>query len=242
MIRILNLHRHSKKRDYFEMRKVDMKRGFVFQVILAGAVFVCGFSGSTGSTGSTVDARATLSKAMNAMLAARSYRARLESSTSNGTRTTTLVEFVSPDHFHLTRDVSVAGRAPRRHETIIIAGDTWMKMGDTPWQKFPVNLSDLITQFRDPKIVDEIARSVDVELIGAEVLDGSQTAVYTYTLKDPDDKQSDITAKTWVGVADSLPRKTESESDADIGGKQIHIKGVVTYYDYQADIRIEKPF
>jgi len=202
---------------------------------------VHGLSRPKGYAGITVDARTGLSKAMNAMLAARSYRARVESSTSNGTSSKTLVEFASPDHFHLTREITVAGHAPRHQETIIIAGDTWMKMGDTPWQQFPINLGDLITQFRDPKIIDEIAKSVDVKIVGAEVLDGSQTTIYTYTLSDPDNKQSAITARTWVGVADGLPRKTESESEANLGGKQIHIKGVVSYYDYEADIKIEKP-
>lgn len=219
-----------------------MKRRLLFCLIVAGtAAFVCAFCRGTRCAGKTADARAGLSKAMNAMLAARSYRARVESSTSNGTSSKTLVEFASPDHFHLTREVTIAGHAPRRQETIIIGGDTWMKMGDSPWQAFPVNLGDLITQFRDPKIIDEIAKSVEVKVVGAEVLDGSQTTIYSYTLRDPDNKQSEITARTWVANGDSLPRRTASESDADIGGKQIHIKGIVTYYDYEADIKIERP-
>jgi hypothetical protein len=27
-----------------------------------------------------------------------------------------------------------------------------MKMGDSPWQKYPLNLGELIAQFRDPKV------------------------------------------------------------------------------------------
>ena len=38
-----------------------------------------------------------------------------------------------------------------------------------------------------------------------------------------------------------LPRKTESEGDLNLGGKQIHTKSVITYYDYEADIKIDKP-
>ena len=218
-----------------------MKLGLVLCCILSVVTFVSGSNTSDGSVSEAFDARANLARAMNAMLAARSYRARVESSTSNGTSSTTIVEFASPDHFHLTREVNIAGRAPRRQETIIIGNDTWMRMGETPWQKFTMDLGDIITQFRDPKILDQIARSVGVKVIGAEVLDGSQTTVYGYTLSDPDNKQSDIIVRTWVGVADSLPRKTESESDANLGGRRIHIKGTVTYYDYEADIKIERP-
>lgn len=222
-----------------------MKLRLLFCLVVAGATcigpIVSGSTTSPSAARAGADARAGLSKAMKAMLAARSYRARVESSTSSGTTSTTLVEFASPDHFHLTREVTVAGRAPRHQETIILGNDTWMKMGETPWQKFPLNLGDLITQFRDPKILEQIARSIDVKVIGAEALDGSQTTIYGYTLTDSDNRQSDITARTWVGVADSLPRKTESESDGNLGGRQIHIKGTVTYYDYEADIKIERP-
>ena len=55
------------------------------------------------------DARGALSKAMKSMLAAKSYRARVESSTSNGTTSKTTIEFVvagsfSPDtRSHYTR-------------------------------------------------------------------------------------------------------------------------------------------
>ena len=187
------------------------------------------------------DARGALSKAMKSMLAAKSYRARVESSTSNGTTSKTTIEFVAPDHFHLTREASTPGHAGMKQETIVVGEETWMKMGEAPWQKFPASFGDIIKQFRDPKVIDQIAKSVNVKVIGTEVLDGTQTTIYQYTLGDPDNKDFSSNAKTWVAAGDGLPRKTESEGDFNLGGKQIHTKSVVTYYDYEADIKIDKP-
>jgi hypothetical protein len=45
------------------------------------------------------------------------------------------------------------------------------------------------------------------------------------------------TAKTWVAVADGLPRKTET--DGEFNGKKT--KTFVTMSDYNADIKIEAP-
>ena len=193
------------------------------------------------STSNALDARDGLTKAMQSMLAAKSYRARVESTTSTGTTSTTTIEFVAPDRFHLTREASTPGHAATQQETIVVGDDTWMKMGNAPWQKFPANLGDAIKQFRDPEVINEIARSVDVKVIGTEVVDGMQATIYQYTVGNSDNKDFHIKAKTWVASVDGLPRKTESEGDVNLGGRQIHTKSIITYYDYQADIKIDKP-
>jgi hypothetical protein len=193
------------------------------------------------STSNTLDARGSLTRAMQTMLAAKSYRARVQSTTSSGTTSTTSIEFVAPDHFHLTREASTPGHAPIKQETIIVGNDTWMKMGDASWQKFPVNLGDTIKQFRNPEVINEIGKSVDVKVIGAEVLEGVQTTIYQYTLGSPDNKDFNNSVKTWVGAGDGLPRKTESEADLNFGGRQIHTKSTISYYDYEADIKIDQP-
>jgi hypothetical protein len=207
----------------------------------------CG--GPSSSTGNApmnpvtagADPHGELTKAMSAMLAAKSYRSRMQSSSSSGINGTTLVEFSAPDRFHLTREATLPGRGPSKQETIIIGNDTWMKMGDAPWQKFPANLGEMITQLRNPKAVEELAKATEVKFIGPDVLDGSPAMVYQYTLNDIEGKGFKNTAKTWVGVTDNLPRKTESETEMNITGKQTDTKTTVTYYDYGAVIKIEPP-
>ena len=219
-----------------------MQRFLVFCVML-GSIACRGAipSGLHTYASNALDARDGLTKAIQSMLAAKSYRAQVESSTSNGTKSKTTIEFVAPDHFHVTREAASPGHAGMKQETIVVGEETWMKMGEAPWQKFPANFRDIIKQFRDPKVIDQIAKSVDVKVIGTEVLDGTQTTIYQYTLSDPDNKDFSSNAKTWVAASDGLPRKTESEGDFDLGGKQIHTKSVITYYDYEADIKIDKP-
>jgi len=177
---------------------------------------------------------------MQSMLAAKSYRARAESTTSSGSTSTTTIEFVAPDHFHLTREATSPGHAATKQETIVVGDETWMKMGDAPWQRFPANLGETIKQFRNPDVINEIAKSVDVKIVGTEVLNGTQTTIYQYLLGNSGNKDFSTNAKTWVAV-DGLPQKTESESDFNLGSKQIHTKSIITYYDYEADIKIDKP-
>lgn len=191
------------------------------------------------SASDSSDPRSALSAAMKSMLAAKSYRARVESSTSSGTTSTTTIEFVAPDHFHMTREAITPGHPASTQETIVVGEETWMKMGAAPWQKFPLNFSDIVKQFRNPDVVNEIAKSADVKMVGTDVLAGMPTTIYQYTLGNPDNKDFNTNAKTWVG--DGLPRKTESDADVNLGGRQIHTKSIITYLDYGADIKIDKP-
>jgi len=219
-----------------------MKR-FLISCVILGSVACHGAIpvGLNTTAGNTIDARNDLSRAMRSMLAAKSYRARVESTTSSGTTSTTTIEFVAPDHFHLTRETTTPSHAATKQETIVVGDDTWVKMGATPWQKFPVSLGDTIKQFRNPDVVDEIAKSVDVKVIGSELVDGTETKIYQYTLGNSENKDFHTNAKTWVAAGDGLPRKTESEGDLSLGGRQIHTKSIITYYDYGADIKIDKP-
>jgi len=185
--------------------------------------------------------RGDLTKAMSAMLSAKSYRARMDSSTSNGTKSRMIMEFVAPDRYHLTRESDLGGKGISKQDTIIIGKDTFIKSGDTPWRKFPMNMGDLITQFRDPKVLDELSKGAEIKFIGPDLVNGAPTLVYQYSINLGQNKELKSTAKTWVGVTDSLPRKTESEGDINMLGKQIHTKTNITYSDFNSNIRIEPP-
>ena len=186
------------------------------------------------------DPRGALAESLNSMLAAKSYRAHVVSSSSRGATNVT-AEFVAPDRFHLTTDLQMPGQGKTTHETIVVGKDTYVKMGNTPWRKFPVNLGDMISQFRDPKVVAELGKNADVKFIGAETLDGTPTFIYQYTFNLPQNKDFKGTSKTWVGMSDNLPRKTETEGEMNLMGKPVMTKTTITYSDFGSDIKIEPP-
>jgi hypothetical protein len=185
--------------------------------------------------------RAELTRAMRAQLDARSYRARMVSSSSNSTESTLALEFVAPDRFHMTRQSKLPGKGDSTQEIIVVGNDTFMKMGEGAWRKMPMNMGELITQFRDPKVLEQLTKDADIKFLGPDLLDGSPTLVYQYTLTGELGKDIKNTAKTWIGATDSLPRKTESEGDFNFAGTSVHTKTTVTYSDFNADIKIEPP-
>ena len=186
------------------------------------------------------DPRGALAESLNSMLAAKSYRARVVSSSSQGA-TNVVAEFVAPDRFHLTTNLEVPGQGNTTHETIVVGKDTYVKMGNTPWRKFPANLGDMISKFRDPKMLAELSKGADVKFIGAETLDGSPTFIYQYTFTSPENKDFKGSSKTWVGMSDNLPRKTETEGEMNLDGKPVITKTTITYSDFGSDIKIEPP-
>jgi len=186
-------------------------------------------SSSTASGGS--DAAATmdgLTKSINAQLSAKSFRARLDSTFDNQEMART-IEFVAPDRFRMAGETD---------EMIIIGSNAWTRQNNGAWQKLPIDASQMIASVRDPKIVDEIRKSAEVKLIGSDMLDGKPMTVYQYTLRHAMGPATVTShAKAWISVADSLPRRMETETE--IQGKTS--KATITYFDYNADFKIDPP-
>jgi hypothetical protein len=224
-----------------------------FKVCLSCCVLLfaaaCKNSSLGGGTGTSpaqpntagTDPRGELIRAQNAMLAAKSYRARLVGSSSRGTNSTMLIEFVAPDRFHMTREDELSSQGSIKSETISLGQETYVKRGDDPWQKFPANVGGLMALFRDPKVIEELSRSAEVKFVGPDTLDGAPAMIYQSTFNAPEGKSYKTTTKTWIRVADNLPIKTESEGEMDVKGKPVSSKTTMTYYDYGADIKIERP-
>jgi hypothetical protein len=95
----------------------------------------------------------------------------------------------------------------------------------------------MIKAFRDPKMLDELEKTADVKLVGPDTLDGVPMLVYQYTQTNPMGMKLKSTSKTWLSVADGLPRKTETEGEFN-GAKT---KMLMTMSDYNADIKIDAP-
>lgn len=139
-------------------------------------------------------------------------------------------------------ETDTPGRSTDKKEIIIIGKDYFIKEGDAPWQKSPMDMGDLFSQFRDPKLIDAITKKAEVKYLGTDTLDGAPMLTYQYTIKDLLGRGSNMVTKSWIGATDSMPHQTESEIDMDLGtGKMIHSKVTSTVYDYNADIKIEPP-
>jgi hypothetical protein len=177
-----------------------------------------------------------MTRAMRAQLDAKSYRAHVTSTLSDGTSNAMVIEYVAPDRYRMTNDAQVGGKGYKQ-EFIITGNATYLKAPDGSWVKSPVDASSIVKAFRDPKMLDELAKTADVKFVGADTIDGTPMLVYQYTQNNPMGMNLKSTSKTWLSVADGLPRKTETEGEYD--GKKT--KTLVTISDYNADIKIESP-
>ena len=179
-----------------------------------------------------------MTRAMRAQLDAKSYRANVTSSTADGMSSKMLIEYVAPDRYRMTTE-GQGGEAGKGYklEYVIVGGVTYIKDSNSGWMKSPIDANAIIKGFRDPKMLDELAKTADVKLVGPDMLDGAPMLVYQYTQNNPMGMKLKSTAKTWVSVADGMPRKTETDSE--FNGKKA--KTFITVSDYNADIKIESP-
>jgi len=179
-----------------------------------------------------------MTRAMRAQLDAKSYRAHVTSSTDDGATTQMLIEYAAPDRYRMTGE-GPGGEAGKgfKMEYVIVGGATYIKTPQGGWVKSPVDGGEMIKAFRDPKMLDELAKTADVKFVGADTLGGAPMLVYQYTQTNPMGMKLKSTSKTWLSVADGLPRKTETEGEFDGKKTKTHI----TMSDYNADIKIEAP-
>jgi hypothetical protein len=177
-----------------------------------------------------------MTRATRAQLDAKSYRANITNTLTSGATNTIVVEYAAPDRYHMSSRVPGNG-GDTTLEYVIVGKDTFMRMNGGAWKRFPVDMSQMISAIRDPKMLDELAKASDVKFVGADTLDGAPMLVYEYTLDNAFGSKVKSHAKTWVAVADGLPRKSESEGE--FGG--IKTKTAMTVSDYNSDIKIEPP-
>ena len=181
-----------------------------------------------------------MTKAMRAQLDAKSYRAHVTTTLADGAPSKMLIEYVAPDSYRMTREAQSGGSgatADSTAEYIIVRGAMYMRMPNGAWAKSPIDASGMIKAFRDPKMLDELTKTADVKFVGSDTLDGAPMLVYQYTQNNPMGMNLKSTSKTWLSVADGLPRKTETEGEFD--GKKT--KTFIKMSDYNADIKIESP-
>ncbi|HST23915.1 MAG TPA: hypothetical protein VLR90_22600 [Blastocatellia bacterium] len=184
-----------------------------------------GGSGSATPASTNANPTDAMTASFKAQFDAKSYRIRMESLSENHT---TIAEYVAPDRFHM---------AAPMNEMIIIGSDTYTKAPTGQWQKVPLNANQMISMFRDSKMVEELRNNTSVKFLGTDSLDGMPVKIYEYTVKNAYGTNMTSTSKAWISANDNLPRKMEVQ--ADVNGKPS--KTVITYYDYNADIKIVPP-
>src|SRR5947207_5345904 len=107
---------------------------------------------SSASVQPSGDPREDVKRALNALKAAKSWRARLTTNDGHVRN----IEFVAPDRFH-TKGVS-EDSPMSRGEMIIIGNDAFLNPGGAGWRKMPptMNLAEQIKEFRHSDVVQEM--------------------------------------------------------------------------------------
>jgi hypothetical protein len=154
------------------------------------------------------------------------YRARLEA-TREGITAMTTYEFVAPDRFRMRTGPT---------ELIVIGDASFLKTLGS-WQKVTTGLQGQMKSIRDPLLVEKLRKSADAKFVQADTLDGKPMLVFDCNAEDLLGAEGNTYAKTWVGVLDGLPHKAEFEGMTG----SVKTRGVLTWYDYNADIKIEPP-
>ncbi|HEY9405528.1 MAG TPA: hypothetical protein VIQ24_22955 [Pyrinomonadaceae bacterium] len=213
----------------------------------AGASGAPASTGNTSVGGNTGGAAAisendkpldVMTRAMRAQLDAKSYRAHVTSTLADAAPNKMVIEYAAPDRYRMIREgQGGSGEENGRMEFVVVGDAMYIKKPDGGWARAPVNAGEMIKSFRDPKMLDELAKTADVKFVGADTLDGAPMLVYQYTQNNPMGMNLKSTSKTWLSVADGMPRKTETEGVFD--GKKTNT--TVTISDYNADIKIETP-
>ncbi|MBI3426465.1 MAG: hypothetical protein HY011_26350 [Acidobacteria bacterium] len=167
-----------------------------------------------------------LAKAYQKAFETNSYRVRLEATREDITATTTY-EFVAPDRFRM-----ITGPT----ELIVIGDAPFLKTLGS-WQKATTGLQTQMKSIRDPQMVEKLRKSTDAKFAQPDTLAGKPMLVFECSAKDLLGAEGATYAKTWIGVLDGLPHKAEFEGMTG----SVKTKGVMTWYDYNAEIKIEPP-
>lgn len=203
---------------------------------LPGSGVGSGAGGATAAISENDKPLDVMTRAMRAQLDAKSYRAHVTTSLAGGTPNKMVIEYVAPDRYRMVNDMQVGGKSVSQ-EFIIVGNGSYIKAPNGQWMKSPVDASEIVKGFRDPKMLDELAKTADVKFVGPDMLDGAPMLVYQYTQDNPMGMKLKSTSKTWLSVADGMPRKTES--DGEFNGQKT--KTLVMITDYNSDIKIESP-
>ena len=141
----------------------------------ASAVSNAGGASGTAGGGSSAGGAAVISagdnphdvmmKAMRAQLDAKSYRVHVTTSMGGGPANNMVIEYVAPDRYRMVNEAQGG-----KQEFVIVGNAAYIKGPNGQWVRSPVGVADIIKQFRDPKMLEEMAKTTDIKLVGPDLL------------------------------------------------------------------------
>lgn len=176
-----------------------------------------------------------LLRAVRAQNDAKSYRSHLEVRMAGELEQSSNFEYVAPDRYHSSK-VSVTG-LQTNGETIIIGKDAWT-MRHGKFEKLPFDMSKGLAEVHstlNSSLNEDKMKGGDVRLVGADTVEGTPTLAYRYTVNTVvDDQKTNLNVEVWISVAEGLIRKEELVDND-------NRRQVLTFTDYNSDIKIEPP-
>ncbi len=161
--------------------------------------------------------------------------------TTSGSATsgmTFTIEYAPPGH------VDMSG--PGGMETIILydQGAVYEKGPGGGWTQLPA--AEVQTAMRsmpslDPKQVDQLKQQIIADktrFVGPDVVNGTPAWVYDYATTLPAEQSVGLTSRIWIGMANGLPLKVQSTSNAPTGGGK---DTVLITYQYDPNIKVQAP-
>ena len=166
-----------------------------------------------------------LVKAFQRATEMQAFRAKLES-TTDGRTSMVQYEFAAPDRYRMANGPT---------EMIVVGELAYIKtMG--AWQKV-ATAGDQMRAIRSTELAAQVREATNVSFMQSDTLNGEPTVVYNYIATKIGAASGTSNHKTWVSLKDGLPRKSEFLSN--FGG--FTSKGVMTWYDYNGNVKIEPP-
>lgn len=160
-------------------------------------------------------------------LAAQSFRAKLEATTEGRTSEVTY-DFVAPDRFRMRNGPT---------EMMVIGEDAYLKTLGS-WQRVPPGLQTQVKAIHDPQIIEQLKQATGIKFIKEDSINSQPMIVYEYTSNNLLGLEGNTFSRTWVGMFDNLPYKSEFEAMTG----SVKTKGLIVWSDYNADLKIEPPF
>ena len=164
-------------------------------------------------------------------LASKAFRATITGKDESGADSTTVIEMVPPDSFHLTSGPS---------EFIVVPDGTFLKGEDGKWEKSPMDMSALMADAMSQQNIEQQIKDLkpeEITFLGPDLVGGKPAWIYQYKSKqDVGGSTIDTLTKMWIGVLDKLPYKGEVASTVN----NVTTTSNITY-EYDDSITIEAP-
>ena len=156
----------------------------------------------------TADPTAEVHAAWDAMVAAKSYRAKVETQAAGQTFQQT-IEVIIPDRFRMSGGPG--------GDMVLTPEGAWMKFpGQDAWMEAPAGTTQLARQFMSPEFIEQAKAGITaVESLGSEEISGRQARVYRVDqVMTTMGVQSKTSTRLYVDADSGRPVRQEIDGEA----------------------------